>query len=58
MKERVKPPYIGYLQALDLPQYHVPCPRTGQYNQYNGAFTVMVANLAIQNFSVFTNFSA
>ena len=29
MKEWVKPLYICYLQALDLPKNIFPCPRTG-----------------------------
>ena len=31
MKEWVKPLYIGYLQALDLPQYIVPFPETSHF---------------------------
>ena len=47
MKEWVNPLYICYLQVLDLPQYHVPFPRTGYlkislgltqflYNKFHG----------------------
>ena len=52
MKEWVKPLYIGYLQALDLPKNLFPFPRTGHlkislgstqflYSKFHGAFMAL-----------------
>ena len=45
MKELVKPMYIGYLQAFDLPQYLVPFPRMGHLKISGGPTQILKSKM-------------